>query len=119
MIKSLQFHRLVRQMSENAEEWVGRLGLAAVECNYKELDRQLKEQVIHWLNDNDLLVEIIRELTKTKECTTVTSEQVLIWAKRVGAQRGESAMITSLSKTKKFDKIKAIKGGQWNNLRKL
>ena len=30
-------------MNENAEEWMGRLRLAAVECNYKEIDKQLKE----------------------------------------------------------------------------
>ena len=46
---------------------MGRLRLATVECNYKEIDRQLKEQFIHGINDNDILVEIIRELTKTEE----------------------------------------------------
>ena len=44
MIKSLQFHKLNRQTGENAEEWMGRLRLAAIECNYKEINRQLKEQ---------------------------------------------------------------------------
>ena len=39
---------------------MGRLRLAAVECNYKEIDRQLKEQFIHRLNDNDMPAEIIR-----------------------------------------------------------
>ena len=55
--------------------------MAAVECNYKEIDRQLKEQFIHGLNDNDMLTEIIRELTKAEENTAVTSEQVLVWVK--------------------------------------
>ena len=75
-IKSLQFHKLGRQMNENREEWIGRLRLAAVECNYKEIDRDLKEQLIHGLNDNDMLAETIRELIKAMECTAVTSEQV-------------------------------------------
>ena len=57
-----------------------RLRLAAVECNYKALDRQLKEQFIQGLNDNNMLAEIIRELTKTKE-TSPASEQVVGWAK--------------------------------------
>ena len=35
------------------------------------------------------------------------------------AQRAQSAMITSLSETKEFDKIKTTKGGQRQNLRKL
>ena len=58
-----------------------------------------------------MLAEIIRELTKAKESTAVTSEQVLIWAKRMEVQRAMSAIITSLSETKEFDKIKTIKGG--------
>ena len=97
---------------------MGKLRLAAVECNYKEIDGQLKEQFTHRLNDNDLLVEIIRELTKAEESAAVTGEQVLIWAKRVEVQRAQSAIINSLSETKEFDKIKAIKGGQRHNLRK-
>ena len=60
---------------------MGGFRLAAVQCNYKEIDRQLKEQFIHGLNDNDMLAEIIRELTKAEKNTAVTSEQVLVWAK--------------------------------------
>ena len=63
-IKSLQFHKLSRQNEETAEEWMGRLWLSVKEFNYKELDRQLKEQFIQGLNDTDMLGEIIRELTK-------------------------------------------------------
>ena len=46
---------------------MGRLRLVFVECNYKEIDRQLKEQFIHKLNNNDMLEEIIRELTKVRK----------------------------------------------------
>ena len=46
-IKSLQFRKLFQCDEENVEEWMGRLCLAAVECNYQEVDRQLKEQFIH------------------------------------------------------------------------
>ena len=63
-IKSQQFCKLSRQNGENAEEWMGKLCLSTVECSYKELDGQLKEQFIHGLNDTDMLAEIIRELTK-------------------------------------------------------
>ena len=62
-IKYLQFSKLVRQSNESAEEWVGRLRTAAVECNYHEIDKQLKEQFIHRLNDKEMLAEIIREVT--------------------------------------------------------
>ena len=47
-----------------------------------------------------MLVELIRELTKTD----VTSEQVLVWAERVKAQKAHSAITTSLSETKDFKK---------------
>ena len=36
-MKPLQFHMLVRQPNENAEEWTGTLRRATVECNYKEI----------------------------------------------------------------------------------
>ena len=36
-IKSLQFRKLYRYENENVEEWMGRLCIAAVECNYQEI----------------------------------------------------------------------------------
>ena len=62
---------------------MGRLWLLVIECSYKEVDRQLKEQLIHGLNDTEMLGEIIKELTKILENEEVTSENVLSWAKRV------------------------------------
>ena len=59
-------------MNENAEEWMGRFQLTEVGCNYKEIGKQLKEKFIHGLNDNKILVEIIKELTKTEENEIVT-----------------------------------------------
>ena len=56
---------------------MGRLKTAAVKCNCEEIDRQLKEQSIHGLNDEEMLVEIIRELTKCDENTNIHSENVL------------------------------------------
>ena len=40
--------------------------MLAVECNYQEVDRQLKEQFIHRLNDTEMLEEITTELTKVR-----------------------------------------------------
>ena len=62
-IKLLQFHKLFRQHNENAEEWIGRLIISVTECNYNNIDRQLKEQFIHGLNHNCMMVEIFRDLT--------------------------------------------------------
>ena len=38
-IKPLQFCKLNRQSGEDAEKWKNRLRLAAIECNYKEIDK--------------------------------------------------------------------------------
>ena len=42
---------------------MGRLHVAVAECNYREIDQQLKEQFIHGLNNRVMLDEVIRELT--------------------------------------------------------
>ena len=57
------------QHNVNAEEWMDRLRIAAIDFNYKEIDRKLKEQFIHGLNDNGMMVEIIKGPTKTEENT--------------------------------------------------
>ena len=61
------------------------------------------------------LAEIIREFTKAKEGVDITSQQVFGWAKRIEAQRAQSATMDSLTETKKFDKIKIVKGGFKDN----
>ena len=72
--------------------------MVAAECNYKEIDCQLKEQFIHGLNDKTMLDKVIRELTTKNINEQMTSEDVLIWAKRVEVQRAQ-----------KFDKVKVVR----------
>ena len=86
-IKSLHFMKLYIFTGESAEEWMGRLQVAVVECNCREIDQQLKEQFIHRLNDKVMLNEVIRELTAKSNDEHTTSEGVLAWAKRVEARR--------------------------------
>ena len=64
----------------------GCLCMAAAECGYKEVDRQLKEQFIHGLNDKVMLDEIIRELTSKISSEQTKSKDVLAWATRVKVQ---------------------------------
>ena len=66
-----QFHKLICCSNESVKEWMGRLRTAVVECKYKEGNRQLKEQFIHGLNDDEMLVEVIRKLTKCWEDVTI------------------------------------------------
>ena len=94
---------------------MGRIRVVAMECNYKELDRQLKDQFIHGFSDSDMLAEVIRELAKIDENILVTSEEVLVWAKRIEAQRAQAAVINSLSEVTDFDEIHAGKNKtKWN-----
>ena len=86
-IKSLQFRKLCRNDGKNMEEWMGRLRVAVIECNYQEVDRQLEEQFIHSLNDKNMLEEIIKELMALRGNDQTTSGNVLAWAKRIEAQR--------------------------------
>ena len=85
--------------------WWGDWQLAAVECNYQEVNRQLKEQFIHGLNHKCMLEEIIKELTATKINDCITSGGVLAWAKRVEAQRAQAEVLNTLTKSRQFDEI--------------
>ena len=76
-IISLQFRKLCRSENESAKEWMGWLQMEAAECGYKEVDRQLKDQFIHGLNDKIMLDKIIRELTSRTSNVQMTSEDVL------------------------------------------
>ena len=76
-IKLLPFRKLCRAEDESTEEWMGHLGMAAVECGYKEVDQQLKEQFFNGLNGRVMLEEIIRELTSKTNSEQMTSEDVL------------------------------------------
>ena len=102
-IKSLQFRKLFQFDNENVEEWMGRLHVVAVECSYRELDRQLKEQFIHGLNDRCMLEEIIKEVTATNNDDQITSEGMLAWAKRVEAQRAQVAILSTITELRQFD----------------
>ena len=105
-IKSLQFRKLCRVEDESAEEWMGHLCMAAAECWYKEIDRQLKEQFIHGLNDKVILDKIIRELKSKTSSQKMTSKDVLAWAKIVKAQRAKASILNDITEIKTFDKVK-------------
>ena len=92
-IKLLQFRKLYRLEGESAEEWMGRLWIAVVECNYKEVDRELKEQFIHGLNDRVRLDEIVRELTAKINSKQMNSVDVLLWAQMNQATKSTGSYI--------------------------
>ena len=115
-IKSLQFLKLCRLDIENVDEWMGILFVATAECNYKELERQLKEQFIQGLNDKCMLDEIIRELTATNNDEQGTSEGMLIWAKRIEVQRAQDAVLNTIIESCQFDKVNVAKETKKDNI---
>ena len=78
---------------------MGRLCIATVECNYQEIDRQLKEQFFHGLNDKHMLEEIIKELTVTSNDDYITSGGVLAWAKS-GGTKGSGSSVRHTNRVK-------------------
>ena len=76
------------------------------ECNYREIDRKLKEQFIHRLNDKVMLDEVIRELTTKNNDEQRTNKGVLAWAKRVEVQQVQAAKLNDIMESCQFDKIK-------------
>ena len=54
-----------------------------MECHYKKVDRWLKEQFLHGQNDSEMLIEIIRGLTKSDENKLIPSGHVLTWQKEL------------------------------------
>ena len=116
-IKFLQFRKLCRNDGENVKEWMGRLRVAAIECNYQEVDRQLKEQFFHGLNDKNMLEEIIKELMTVRGDDQITSGNVLAWAKRVEAQRVQAVVMSTITDTKKCYKMKVSRPAWASNPR--
>ena len=96
---------------------MGRLCIAAVESNSKEVDRQLKEQFIHDLNDKHMLEEIIKELMATNNDDQITSGDMLAWAKRVEVEMTQAVVLDLLTESKQFDKIKVSDKARDNKAR--
>ena len=90
---------------------MGRLREAAMECSYKEVDRQLKAQFIRRLNDSEIVTEITRELTEIDENVIIQSEHVLTWAKQVEVQRAQVAVINR-HELRNFDTILQMDKGK-------
>ena len=83
--------------------------MVAAECTYKEIDCQLKEQFIHGLNNKNMLDEVIRELTTKTINELMTSEDMLIWAKMVEVQRVQAAILSDITESQKFNKVKVVR----------
>ena len=53
-----------------------------------------------------MLYNIIRKLTAIKNTNEITRKQLLLWARRVGAQRVHKTFIEATKENKRFDAMK-------------
>ena len=53
-----------------------------------------------------MMAEIIRELIAIQKTNEITSEQVLVWLKRVQAQRAQKALTETIKERKEVDDVK-------------
>ena len=54
-----------------------KLHIKATDCKYKEYGRRLREQFINGLDHENIIEEIIRELTALKDRSEVSNKQVM------------------------------------------
>ena len=56
----------------------------------------LKEQFINGLNDETVITKIIKEPKALKNTSKASSEQVLLWAQRVEAERAQKVVLGNI-----------------------
>ena len=64
------------------------------------------EITCHGLNDKTMLDEIIRELSAKDNNEQMMCKDVLVWAKRIKAQRAQAAILNDITDSQKFNKFK-------------
>ena len=92
---------------------MGHLRIKANYCSYKEKDKRLKQLLINSINDDDMMTEIIKELTQTQKMNEITSGQMLSWARKVKVQQAQKTLIETTKDNKELYTIK--KHEQKNN----
>ena len=63
-----------------------KLSTKILECDNKEYDRELTEQSIQGIDSEDMISEILREVSALEHIHDVTSDRVLLWAQRKEAE---------------------------------
>ena len=67
---------------------------------YTKKRQVIKEQFINGINDNDMITEIIWNLSAIKKTNQITSEQVLAWTRCEEAQWVKKALIKATKRIK-------------------
>ena len=55
-----------------------------------------------------MLDEIVRELMVKNNSEQINSEDVLLWARGVEAQRAQAATLNDITEVQKFDKVRLV-----------
>ena len=87
--------------NKNAEEWMGHFRIKAMNVNIKKKIEDWKKQFIDGINKDNVMTEIIWQLTAVKKTCKISSEQVLAWARGVEVQRTQKVII-KVSKDKRY-----------------
>ena len=75
----------------------------ASDCEYHDYDQRLKEQNIHGLDNEDMIGEILRELTALEDINEITCNQILVWVQKVKVQRVQKEVLDNIREAKKSD----------------
>ena len=81
----------ILQINES-KVWKRMHGLPQNECKYNKKDWRLKEQFSNDVSSNEMMIEIIWELTADKKMSEMTSEQILVLARMLKAQRAQKCL---------------------------
>ena len=76
---------------------------------YIEYARRQKEQLINGIEYNNMIAEIIKELTAWKDTSEANSKQVLMQAQRVETNRAQKEMLDNSRDTKVFHSVRRVR----------
>ena len=86
---------------------MGHLRMKADECGYKGKERRLKEQFINDIDDyDDMMTNLIQELTRIKKTNEVSSKQVSAKARRDEVQWAQKVKIEATRESTEFEAMK-------------
>ena len=77
-----------------------------LDCEYHDYEKGLIEQFIHESYDEVMIGEILRDLTLLKDINEAMSDQILVSAQRVEAQRVQKRVLDHIREDKEFDSIR-------------
>ena len=76
------------------------------ECEYKEYNRALAEYFIHGLGDEDMINEILREVSAFEDTDDATSKRVLLWPQSMEAHKVQKDALYNIQEAKDIDTVR-------------